>query len=181
MPHCIVRIFEPLLRLLLPAPGRHRSPDQPSADLGVDAPIACPSRASAPLVPRGPRRSPTISASLPSDGTAPTRRWPTRLEQKVAALRSHAVLGRTESPWLFPGSGPGPPISAWVIGERLRKLGIRLAEACSTALFQFATELPAAVLACTLGIDITVAVKWQRAAAGDWAAYAADVSQRRRS
>ncbi|MFI6063556.1 hypothetical protein [Streptomyces sp. NPDC051286] len=48
----------------------------------------------------------------------------------------------------------------------------------STALFQLATELPAAVLARTLGIDITVAVKWQRAAAGDWAAYAADVSRR---
>lgn len=28
------------------------------------------------------------------------------------------------------------------------------------------------------GIDITVAVKWQRAAAGDWAAYAAEVSRR---
>ncbi|MGP8301168.1 hypothetical protein ACTPOK_25225 [Streptomyces inhibens] len=25
MPHCIARIFEPLLRLLLPAAGRHRS------------------------------------------------------------------------------------------------------------------------------------------------------------
>ncbi|MEJ8632244.1 hypothetical protein [Streptomyces sp. MS2.AVA.5] len=37
---------------------------------------------------------------------------------------------------------------------------------------------PAAVLARTLGIDITVAVKWQRAAAGDWASYAADVSRR---
>ncbi|MFK4546494.1 RimJ/RimL family protein N-acetyltransferase [Streptomyces tendae] len=45
------------------------------------------------------------------------------------------------------------------MGERLRKLGIRLAEARSTALFQLATELPAAVLARTLGIDITVAVK----------------------
>ncbi|MEU1011282.1 hypothetical protein [Streptomyces sp. NPDC005890] len=64
------------------------------------------------------------------------------------------------------------------MGERLRKLGIRLAEARSTALFQLATELPAAVLARTLGIDITVAVKWQRAAAGDWAAYAAEVSRR---
>ncbi|MFI5674769.1 hypothetical protein [Streptomyces cellulosae] len=53
MPHCIVRIFEPLLRLLLPAPGHHRSPDQPSADLCVDAPIACPSRASASPVLRG--------------------------------------------------------------------------------------------------------------------------------
>ncbi|MEU3183555.1 hypothetical protein ABZ707_04975 [Streptomyces sp. NPDC006923] len=38
--------------------------------------------------------------------------------------------------------------------------------------------LPAPVLARTLGIDITVAVKWQRATAGDWVTYAADVSQR---
>ncbi|MER5218296.1 hypothetical protein ABT063_49385 [Streptomyces sp. NPDC002838] len=52
------------------------------------------------------------------------------------------------------------------MGVRLRKLGIRLAEARSTALFQLATELPAAVLARTLGI--TVAVKWQGAAAGHW-------------
>ncbi|MFD7163720.1 site-specific integrase [Streptomyces violascens] len=98
--------------------------------------------------------------------------------QQVEVRRSHAVLGRTESPWLFPGGQPGRPISAWAMGERLRKLGIRLAESRSTALFQLATELPAAVLARTLGIDITVAVKWQRAAAGDWAAYAADVSNR---
>ncbi|WP_405842482.1 hypothetical protein OG528_29340 [Streptomyces platensis] len=89
--------------------------------------------------------------------------------QQVAARRSHAVLGRTDSPWLFPGGQPGRPISAWAMGERLRKLGIRLAQTRSTALFQLATELPAAVLARTLGIDITVAVKWQRAAAGDWA------------
>ncbi|MFJ8504934.1 hypothetical protein [Streptomyces avermitilis] len=64
------------------------------------------------------------------------------------------------------------------MGERLRKLDIRLAESRSATLFQLATELPAAVLARILGIDITVAVNWQRAAAGDWAAYAADVSQR---
>ncbi|MFE7045657.1 hypothetical protein ACFU9X_41525 [Streptomyces atratus] len=64
------------------------------------------------------------------------------------------------------------------MGERLRKLGTRLAETRSTALFQLATELPAAILARTLGIDITVAVKWQRAAAGDWAAYAAEISRR---
>lgn len=60
------------------------------------------------------------------------------------------------------------------MGERFRKLGIRLAEARSTALFQLATELPAAIL----GVDITVAVKWQRATAGDWAAYAADAAAR---
>ncbi|WP_405499713.1 site-specific integrase [Streptomyces niveus] len=100
--------------------------------------------------------------------------------QQVEVRRSHAVLGRTDSPWLFPGGQPGRPISAWAMGERLRKLGIRLAQARSTALFQLATELPAAALARTLGIDITVAVKWQRAAAGDWAAYAAEISRRKK-
>ncbi|MEU8998851.1 hypothetical protein ACGFSD_31400 [Streptomyces caniferus] len=64
------------------------------------------------------------------------------------------------------------------MGERIRILGIKLAETRSTALFQLATKLPAAGLARTLGIDITVAVKWQRAAAGDWAAYAAEVGRR---
>ncbi|WP_328743632.1 hypothetical protein OG436_39600 (plasmid) [Streptomyces caniferus] len=64
------------------------------------------------------------------------------------------------------------------MGERIRILGIKLAETRSTALFQLATKLPAAGLARTLGIDITVAVKWQRAAAGDWAAYAADIGRR---
>jgi hypothetical protein len=48
----------------------------------------------------------------------------------------------------------------------------------STALSQLATELPAALLARMLGIRIDVAVAWQRASAGDWTAYAADVSRR---
>lgn len=64
------------------------------------------------------------------------------------------------------------------MGERLRKLGMRLAETRSTALFQLATELPAAILARALGIHITVTVKWQRAAAGDWGAYAAEANRR---
>ena len=93
------------------------------------------------------------------------------IARRPAATRSPARLAAS-------GGQPGRPISAWAMGERLRKLGIRPAQARSTALFQLATELPAAVLARTLGIDITVAVKWQRAAAGDWAAYAAEVSQR---
>jgi hypothetical protein len=45
-------------------------------------------------------------------------------------------------------------------------------------LFALAAELPAAILARMLGIHIAVAVQWQRAASGDWGAYAADVSRR---
>jgi hypothetical protein len=51
-------------------------------------------------------------------------------------------------------------------------------QARSTALFQLATEIPAAILARTLGVHTDVAVAWQRHSVGDWVAYAADVSQR---
>lgn len=48
----------------------------------------------------------------------------------------------------------------------------------SAALFQLATDLPAAILAKMLGIHIAVAVTWQRASAGDWTNYTAEVSRR---
>jgi hypothetical protein len=62
----------------------------------------------------------------------------------------------------------------------LRRHDIRPSQARSTALFQLATELPAAILARTLGIHISSASAWQRAASSDWAAYAADVGRRSR-
>jgi hypothetical protein len=93
--------------------------------------------------------------------------------------RGHAVIGTPgTSPWLFPGGQPGRPISAMHLAERLRDLGLRPAQSRSTALFHLATELPAAILARMLGIHISVAAAWQRASAGDWTNYAADVSRR---
>jgi hypothetical protein len=83
--------------------------------------------------------------------------------------------------WLFPGGQPGRPISADRLGARLRALGLRPAQVRSTALFQLATELPAAVLARLLGIHINVAVQWQQHSAGDWTNYAADLSRRPQS
>ncbi len=77
-----------------------------------------------------------------------------------------------------PGGQPGRPISACQLAERLRQLGVQSGQSRSAALFQLATDLPAALLARMLGIHITVAVAWQRASAGDWMAYAADVSRR---
>lgn len=53
MPHCIVRLLEPLLRLLWPAPGRHRRFDHSSAGLAGEASTACPARVSAARVARG--------------------------------------------------------------------------------------------------------------------------------
>ena len=97
----------------------------------------------------------------------------------AATRRGHAAIGdQGTSPWLFPGGQPGRPISAEQLTERLRQIGIRSGQARSAALFQLATDLPAAVLARMLGIHIAVAVAWQRASAGDWSAYAAEVSRR---
>jgi hypothetical protein len=70
-------------------------------------------------------------------------------------------------------SGRGRPISPYALTERLRRLGLQPARDRSTALFQLATDLPAAVLA-----HITVAVAWQRASTGDWTDYAAEISRR---
>ncbi|TJZ99269.1 hypothetical protein [Actinacidiphila oryziradicis] len=64
------------------------------------------------------------------------------------------------------------------LGQRLINVGIQPGQARSTALFALAEEVPVAILARMLGIHIQVAVQWQKASAGDWAAYAADVSRR---
>ena len=72
------------------------------------------------------------------------------------------------------------PISTTQLTKRLTHLGIHPNQARSTALFQLATEIPAAILARTLGIQTDVAVACQRLSAGDWANYAAEVSQRTR-
>jgi hypothetical protein len=96
----------------------------------------------------------------------------------VATRRGHAALGdQGTSVWLFPGGQPGRPISASRLTERLRQIGIHAGQARSSALFQLATELPAALLARMLGIHIKVAVEWQRASSGDWARYAAEYSR----
>jgi hypothetical protein len=81
------------------------------------------------------------------------------VRQLLAARRGHAAIGDDgTSAWLFPGGQPGRPISSYRLAERLREHGIYPGQARSTALFQLATDLPAAVLARLLGIHITVAV-----------------------
>jgi len=55
-------------------------------------------------------------------------------------------------------AGTSRPVGAYHLAERLRQLGLRPGPSRSTALFQVATDLPAALLARMLGIHITVAV-----------------------
>jgi hypothetical protein len=103
------------------------------------------------------------------------------VRQLLASRSGHAAIGDDgASAWLFPGGQPGRPISSYRLAERLREHGIHSGQARSTALFQLATDLPAAVLARLPGIHITVAVAWQRASAGDRAVCAAEVSRRAR-
>jgi hypothetical protein len=114
-------------------------------------------------------------------------RVPIQLPEPVAVLartvvanrKGHATIGaRQPSPWLFPGGQPGRPISTARLTSRLHELGIRPGQDRSTALFQLAAEIPAAILARTLAISTDAAVTWQRHSAGDWTTYAADVSRR---
>ena len=99
----------------------------------------------------------------------------------VATRRGHAMTGNpSDTPWLFPGGRPGQPLSDQRLAARLHALGLDPEQDRSTALFALATELPAALLARMLGISVKVATTWQRASAGDWTAYAADLSQRER-
>jgi hypothetical protein len=101
------------------------------------------------------------------------------VRQVTAARKGHAAIGDPgTSHWLFPGGRPGRALSAFRMTERLNHLGIRTGQSRSAALFQLATDLPAGVLAKMLGIHIAVAVAWQRASSGDWAAYAAEISRR---
>jgi len=97
----------------------------------------------------------------------------------LANRKGHSTIGaRQPSPWLFPGGQPGRPISTARLTRRLSDLGIRPSQDRSTALFQLAAEIPAAILVRTLAISTDATVTWQRHAAGDWITYAADVSHR---
>ena len=100
----------------------------------------------------------------------------------TADQAGHATVGAAgPSPWLFPGGQPGRPISAGHLQQRLKALGVNPRQARGTALFELAAELPAALLARMLGIDISAAVAWQRISSGDWTTYAAEVSRRPRA
>jgi hypothetical protein len=113
---------------------------------------------------------------------------PIILPEPLDALTQHVVTTRHEqaklgdlrpSRWLFSGGRPGQPITADRLAMRLRQIGLHPEQGRRAALFALAGELPAAVLAQMLGIHITCAVGWQKAAAGDWGNYSADLIERR--
>jgi hypothetical protein len=108
---------------------------------------------------------------------------PAPLDALVAGLAAGrrppgtSLLG-VPSPWLFPGRWPGRALTGDALAQRLHALGISPRQGRATALFTLAAEVPAAILANTLGIHVQAAIQWQKISAGDWAAYAADISHR---
>lgn len=108
---------------------------------------------------------------------------PAPLDALVGALAAGrrapgSSLLSVPSPWLFPGRWPGSALTEDALAKRLHALGISPRQSRSTALFTLAADVPAAILAKTLGIHIKAAIQWQKISGGDWAAYAADVSSR---
>ncbi len=112
---------------------------------------------------------------------------PIVLPAPLDALAGALVAGRkapgtslldVPSSWLFPGRRPGSPLTEDALAQRLHALGISPRQSRNTALFTLAADVPAAILAKTLGIHIKAAIQWQKISAGDWATYAADISGR---
>ena len=100
------------------------------------------------------------------------------LTELVARGRRYVGVGTPAgSPWLFPGLHPGRPLTAARLGDRLVALGIDGRAGRRAALMHLAAQLPAAVLAEMLGLTPGTAVRWVRAAGGDWASYAAEVAR----
>jgi hypothetical protein len=103
------------------------------------------------------------------------------LVNELVAIRKipgSGLLVDTDSTWLFPGRWPGRPLTEGALARRLHVLGVNPRQSRNTALFTLAADIPAAILAKTLGIHIKAAIHWQKISAGDWAAYAADISHR---
>ena len=78
-----------------------------------------------------------------------------------------------EDPWLFPGRQAGQPQHPEHLRRRLKALAINCRAQRSAALMQLAAEVPAAILADTLGITPRTAVRWAAEAGGNWTTYAA--------
>ncbi len=75
--------------------------------------------------------------------------------------------------WLFPGRQAGQHLHPSHLSRRLTALGIQARAARHAALLQLAREVPAAVLADTLGINVTTATRWAARSGATWSNYAA--------
>jgi hypothetical protein len=80
----------------------------------------------------------------------------------------------TEPGYLFPGRTPSRSVDAGIFANRLKRHGINPRAGRNTAPIRLASELPAAVLADLLGIDVVTATRWAGYAKRDWQTYLAE-------
>ncbi|WP_176926748.1 hypothetical protein [Actinokineospora alba] len=85
-----------------------------------------------------------------------------------------SVVGRSrpqDHQWLFPGGFPGRPARDAIYRALRSHLGLHLRRARSAALASLAAQIPAAVLAQLLDININTAIAWANYAQHDWTTY----------
>ncbi|MDP9402953.1 MAG: hypothetical protein M3P85_06380 [Actinomycetota bacterium] len=91
----------------------------------------------------------------------------------VADRRGPARTGAPPtSRWLFPGGRPGRALTGDWLAARIAAHGLPVSSLRNAALMELASQLPAVFLADLLGIATNSAVRWSRAAGGEWANYA---------
>lgn len=78
------------------------------------------------------------------------------------------------SGWLIPGGIPRNPKMAENMQSQLVEHGIKPRQSCKAALFQLASEIPAAVLVDLVGFSISTATRWVALASEDGSRYIAD-------
>ncbi len=83
-----------------------------------------------------------------------------------------ATAANADSPWLFPGRGPGQPLNSQYLMSQLRHSGIHLLGARNSALRQLVLDMPPAVAAQALGYSAQVTEEHARHAGKTWVTYA---------
>ncbi len=71
------------------------------------------------------------------------------------------------------GRTPNRPVNSGVFGKRLKHSGLTIRGGRNTGFIALAAELPAAVLADLLAIDVVTATRWAGYAKRDWNDYLA--------
>lgn len=100
-----------------------------------------------------------------------------RRDPSAASSGVDHVMGPT--PYLFPGMIAGQPSSPSALTGKLNRHGITAFAARNSACRALAEQLPAAVVADLLNINISTAISWARQTKADWTTYVAQRPKRR--
>lgn len=98
------------------------------------------------------------------------------LIQALPLRRRAGTAEQLPSTWLFTGTRAGRALAPTNLGNRLRAIGIEPRRMRMAALDQLTKEIPPAMLAGVLGVNVAHTVRHTSQAGGDWARYAASRS-----